>query len=368
MVKATLAIGMLLGAMAAIDAVATDFVISTNSTSLYGGSHGRNLLAQAGIGAIRSQYTYAGRNAGNVPGSYDRVTQLAGCVKQRVSVNNPVGPLSEEVSMVFRGPMDINNIAVYDGSSGTFTRVSSYSRYGGDPVNLTFMNNKNIDYSGQNRHGPQGFASADGVSKASSPTKFNGWLREATTPDAIGSGPGFQTGAEINIMSGRPCQWGDCAGFHTGNDYHGWDGGRKVFVTEVKMPWGGRPNQPAIWMLNAQVLRSNQYGCNCRGMGAVGGCGELDIAEVIETNHARNKVTTHYYFYDGSVLSPGGDNFANRPTDRTVTYVTIIDDRNGGLVKILELDSFDFSQTQLSSDVYAQLTGWGASPGPEKSS
>ncbi|TYZ66929.1 hypothetical protein PybrP1_011095, partial [[Pythium] brassicae (nom. inval.)] len=355
MVKATLAIGMLLGALAsanaatAATAAATDFAFSANSTSLYGGSHGRNLRAQGGIGAIRASFTYAGRNAGNMAGSYGRVTQLAGCAKQTVWLNSPVGPLSEEVSMVFRGPMDINNIAVYDGTSGTFNRVSSYSRYGGQPENLTFMNNKNIDYSGQNRHGPQGFASADGLTSVSSPTKFGGWLREATTPDAIGAGPGLQTGAEINIMTGRPCQWGDCTGFHSSNDYHGWGGSRKVFVTEVKMPWGSRPNQPAIWMLNAQIMHSGQYGCNCRGMGGVGGCGELDIAEVIETNAARNKVTTHYYFYDGSV-PVGYDNFANRPIDRTVTYVTVIDDRNGGLVKVLELDSFDFSQTQLSAD------------------
>ena len=107
-------------------------------------------------------------------------------------------------------------------------------------------------------------------------------------------------------------------------------------------------------MLNAQVMQSNQYACNCRGMGPVGGCGELDIAEVIETNPARDMVTTHYYFYDGSILSQKGDNFAPRPYDSTTVYVTLIDDSNDGLVKIVELASFDFTMTDMGA-LYQQL-------------
>ncbi|TYZ64725.1 hypothetical protein PybrP1_002856 [[Pythium] brassicae (nom. inval.)] len=358
MAKAMLIVGMLLGAVAAANVMhtggSTDFAVAVNSTNKHGSGSERNLLAQAGIGPVRAKYSYKGKQAGNVPGSYNRVTKLAGCVKQRVSHYSPVGPLSEEVSMVFRGPMDIYNIAVYDGSSGTFKRVSSYDRAGGQPENLVFLNNKNVDYSGQNHHGPQGLAGADGVATASAPTKLSGFLREASNPNAIGAGPGVQTGAEVNIMKNQKCN-GGCAGYHGANDYHGWGGSRKVFVAKVKMPRGAKPDQPAIWMLNAQVLHANQYGCNCRGAGPTGGCGELDVAEVIETNAARNRVTTHYYFYDGSVVAPGGDNFAARPSDRATTYVTLIDDRNGGLVKIVELETFDFAQKQLSGDFYQQL-------------
>lgn len=314
----------------------------------------------ATLGKVRASYTYRGKQAGNVPGSYDRVTQLSGCKKQRVSVNSPVGPLSEEVSLVFRGPMDIFNIAVFDGSAagnGSFTRVSSYDRDASDEAdNLVFLNNKNVDYSGGGQHSPQGYAGADGVLKATSPTKFKGVLQEASNPSQMGAGPGIQTGAEVNIMTGAKCGSGGCPGYHSANDYRGWDGGRKVFVTKVQMPQGSQPNQPALWMLNAQVLHSNQYGCNCRGMGAVGGCGELDIAEVIETNAGRDHVSTHYYFYDGSVVAPGGDNFAARPVDRAVAYVTIIDDQqDGGVIKILELEDFDFTQTELSKTFYDQM-------------
>ncbi|GAB9470686.1 Secretory protein opel [Globisporangium polare] len=312
----------------------------------------------ATLGKVRASYSYRGKQAGNVPGSYDRVTQLSSCKKEKVTVNSPVGPLSEAVSMVFRGPMDIFNIAVFDGSAnnGSFARVSAYDRASDRADNLVFLNNKNVDYSGGGQHGPQGYASEDGVAKAASPSKFKGVLKEATNPSQVGAGPGIQTGAEVNIMTGAKCDADGCLGYHGSNDYRGWEGGRKVFVTKVQMPQGSSPNQPALWMLNAQVLHSNQYGCNCRGMGAAGGCGELDIAEVIETNDKRDRVSTHYYFYDGSVVAPGGDNWASRPVDRAVAYVTIIDEhQDGGLIKILELEDFDFTQTELSTALYQQL-------------
>ncbi|EEY68996.1 secretory protein OPEL [Phytophthora infestans T30-4] len=309
----------------------------------------------ADLGKVKAKYEYKGKNAGNMPGSYNRVTDLATCTKEPVQVNSPVGPMSEPCSMIFRGPQEIFNIAVYsdEGGNGSWPRVSSYSSKDGTVENLTFMNNKNVDYSGQNEHGPQGYASADGKDKADKPTVFSGELVEASDPTKIGGGPGISTGVEINIMTGEKCN-GECLGFSGDNDYKGWGGGKKAFVTEVKMPKGLIPDQPAIWMLNAQVMHSNQYGCNCRGMGPVGGCGELDIAEVIETNPLRNKVTTHLYYYDGSVLSPGGDNFAPRSYDSNTVYVTLIDDSNEGLIKIVELESFDFSQTELGS-LYQQL-------------
>ncbi|GMF28451.1 unnamed protein product [Phytophthora fragariaefolia] len=324
-------------------------------SSKQGASQQGTVQSYSDLGTIKAKYSYSGKNAGNVAGSYNRVTDLASCSKESVSVQSPVGPMSEPMSVIFRGPQVIENIAVYSDESGngTWSRVSSYSRQDGTTDNLVFMNNKNIDYSGLNQHGPQGYASEDGKDKADEPTVFKGVLDEASDPSKIGGGPGISTGAEINIMTGKKCD-GQCLGFSGDNDYQGWDGGKKAFVMEVKMPQGSKPNQPAIWMLNAQVMHSNQYGCNCRGMGSVGGCGELDIAEVIETNDARDKVTTHYYFYDGSVLSPGGDNFAARSYDSTTVYVTLIDDSKDGLIKIVELDSFDFSLTELGS-LYQKL-------------
>uniref|UniRef100_K3W690 glucan endo-1,3-beta-D-glucosidase n=1 Tax=Globisporangium ultimum (strain ATCC 200006 / CBS 805.95 / DAOM BR144) TaxID=431595 RepID=K3W690_GLOUD len=349
-----------------ITTTATATTASTTSTTTASTSTSANAGLSIKIPSVssnayvRAKYAYKGLQAGNVLGYYDMVTNLKTCGRQRVFLKNRIGPLSEEVSMVFRGPMEIYNIAVYMGSAangGPWTRVSWYNR-GGAASNLIFMNNLNIDYSGSGTRGPQGFASADGKSSVSSPQPFSGTLAEASNPSQVGGGPGITTGVEVNIMTGSPCSTKvyDCPGVH-GNkwSYHGWGGGKKIFVTRVKMPWGKRPNQPAIWMLNAQVLWSGQYACNCRGMGAKGGCGELDIAEVIETNANRDKVSTHYYFYDGTVASaPKGDNYATRPVDLPTVYITVLDSSNS-VIKILETSTFGFAADVLSND---QVLTW----------
>ncbi|KAG7399694.1 hypothetical protein PHYBOEH_008201 [Phytophthora boehmeriae] len=298
---------------------------------------------------IRSSYEYRGPDAGSATGYYGKITNMLSCSNEQVRVTDPVGPMSEEVTVVFRGPMDIYSIAVFDGSSGSdWTKVSAYDAAAGTQDNMVFMNNRNIDYSGANSS-PQGYSTSDGAGTAPESTIFGGTLADASNPSAIGGGPCVSTGCEVNILTAKNCNdGGGCVGYHDDMGFHGWDGGRKMFVTKVKMPKGSTVDMPAIWMLNAQVVRANQYGCNCRGMGARGGCGEVDVAEVLENFHG--KISTHYYFYDGSV-SPGHDNYAERPTDSAVTYVTIFDNSDDGVVKIIEIggDDFDFSLNSISA-------------------
>lgn len=310
-----------------------------------------------------ANYAYTRDTAGSGVGYYSKVSYLPTCSRVNTMVNSPVGPMSEPVSMVFRGSMEIYNIAVYTRSSASATswnRVSWYTR-GVSASNMVFMNNMNIDYSGQNLRGPQCFASADGRAMASQATLFSGTLGDAS--HGSGYGPGVTTGVEINIMSGQKCApYSPTATQTTGSDacrgyydnaysYQGWGGGQKLFVTKVKMPqWGTTPNVPSIWILNAQVMYTGQYAaCNCRGMGAVGGCGELDVAEVLSTN--TNRVSTHYYFYDGTKVAANGDNYASRPTDSATVYLTIIDDSGQGTIRILEMADFNFDQSTLSSTV-----------------
>ncbi|RLN10152.1 hypothetical protein BBI17_008746 [Phytophthora kernoviae] len=301
--------------------------------------------------SISSSFVYSGTDAGSAAGTYGKVTEMSSCTTEDVSLTDPVGPFSEEVTMVFRGPMDIYNIGVFTGSSGSdWTKVSTYDSDAGTQDNMVFMNNMNIDYTGADSS-PQGYSTSDGTSTATESTIFGGTLADASDVSVTGGGPCVSTGCEVNIMTATNCADEDgCIGYYDDMGFHGWDGGMKMFVTKVMMPTGSTANLPAIWMLNAQVVRASQYGCNCRGEGSEGGCGELDVAEVIETNTAQDKVSTHYYFYDGSV-SPGGDNYASRPTDSAVTYVTIIDNSGTGMIKIIELggDDFDFSVDSISS-------------------
>ncbi|KAG2530083.1 hypothetical protein JM18_002506 [Phytophthora kernoviae] len=283
----------------------------------------------------RSSYEYRSADAGSATGYYGKITDMLSCSTEEVCVTDPVGPMSEEVTIVFRGPMDIYNIAVFAGSSGRdWTKVSAYDSAAGTQDNMIFMNNRNIDYSGANSS-PQGYSTSDGAGTATESTIFGGTLADASNPSAIGGGPCVSTGCEINILTATNCaEGGGCIGYYDDLGFHGWGGGMKMFVTKVMMPTGSTVDMPAIWMLNAQVVRANQYGCNCRGMGAKGGCGELDVAEVI--GNAHDKISTHYYFYDGSV-SPGHDNYAERPTDSAVTYVTIFDNSGDGVIKIIEI-------------------------------
>ncbi|ETL80758.1 hypothetical protein L917_18772 [Phytophthora nicotianae] len=332
-------------------ATQTSTSTSTTSKTMSTGSS-----ASFSSATISSSFVYSGTDAGSATGTYGKVTEMSSCTTETVSVSDPVGPFSEEVSMVFRGPMNIYSIAVFNATSGSdWTKVSSYSQ-NGTQDNMVFMNNLNIDYTGADSS-PQGYSTDDGSGTATSSTVFGGSLADASDASVTGGGPCVSTGCEVNIMTETNCADQDgCIGYYDDMGFHGWDGGMKMFVTKVQMPTGSSVNRPAIWMLNAQVVRANQYGCNCRGEGSEGGCGELDIAEVIETNTDKDKVSTHYYFFDGSV-SPGGDNYAARPTDSTVTYVTIIDNSSTGTIKIIELggDDFDFDVDAVSAD---QVTSW----------
>ncbi|KAF1329182.1 Gpi anchor protein, partial [Globisporangium splendens] len=306
--------------------------------------------AQTKVGTIKSKFSYVGSSAGG-PGSYQMVTDYATCTKQTEKTSSPVSPLDDDVTLVFRGPMNIYNIAVFDGTSGSWNKVSSYTK-GGSATNMVFMNNRNIDYGGKSS--PEGFSTADGKGNAKESTPFGGNLAAASNPYGQSIYADEKTGTEVHIMTSKKCgQDGACKGYYDkdGTAFQGWGGAKKMFVTKVDMAQGGAPNLPAIWMLNAQIVRSNQYQCNCRGMGKGGGCGELDIAEVIEKD--TSVVATHYYFYDGQT-APGHDSFGKRPVDGPTTYVTIIDESYG--VKVLEIgaDDFDFEASSVTQDVISQ--------------
>lgn len=62
-----------------------------------------------------------------------------------------------------------------------------------------------------------------------------------------------------------------------------------------------------------QVLRTAQYGCNCRGMGGNGGCGEFDIVEAVIGNEYEDMLFTTVYDFKGTG-SPGTDKYFRRPT------------------------------------------------------
>ncbi|KAJ9118159.1 hypothetical protein QFC22_004063 [Naganishia vaughanmartiniae] len=225
-------------------------------------------------------------------GSYQRVTNMIPgkgitcvspndfCVKSPVSVSGSLAPFDADLTLVFSGPLTIYNISVYqpanDSPSADWTKVSRFKAEKANPKNLVFMNNLGGTKSGvwdACGGASQSYASGDLVGSVSTANEevFNGFVPR---------------GLDVNIMTSAECSSSKCPGFYRGTSNVGWSGS-KLFVLEFDMP-GGNDNPdkpPAIWALNGEVVRSTQYGCNCRGMGGengAGGCGELDILENIK--------------------------------------------------------------------------------------
>lgn len=128
--------------------------------------------------------------------------------------------------------------------------------------------------------------------------------------------------------------------------HHGFGGAQKLFLFEFQMPFdtttgGTNADMPAIWMLNAQIPRTLQYGaadCSCW----TSGCGEFDLFEVLDAGNTRCKSTVH-----GN--SAGGDSdYFVRPTGKTMKAAVLMINENAHL-QVLS-DDYSF-QNVLTADI-----------------
>jgi hypothetical protein len=143
-------------------------------------------------------------------------------------------------------------------------------------------------------------------------------------------------------MTDTPCTSGTCEGFFRGTANEGW-AGSKMLVVDFNMP-SDASSLPAIWSLSAQVVRSAQYGCNCRGQGSGQPvCAELDIAETLTPNSAH--AISEIYSFKGAT-GTGDNNFFARPTGGRSTMTAIYDVKTDSIT-ILRLDGWDYTQSQL---------------------
>ncbi|KAF1818948.1 uncharacterized protein K489DRAFT_293708, partial [Dissoconium aciculare CBS 342.82] len=206
-------------------------------------------------------------------------------------------------------------------SAGGWTRQAYYDSASGTSHGLTFLNHHGGSGSGvfDTTFGNSlSYASSDGKNGASGPQT----LADTT----------LASDDEIIIMSDQKCAANDadCGYYRDGSvAYHGFGGHNKAFFFEFGMPDDGQTsyspykpvNMPAIWLLNAQIPRTLQYGpadCSCWTTG----CGEFDIFEVLMPGDTRCKSTLH-----GNVQ--GGDsNYFARPTTGTIKAVLIMNDNN----------------------------------------
>ncbi|CEP61938.1 Tos1p LALA0_S04e04060g [Lachancea lanzarotensis] len=225
-------------------------------------------------------------------------------------------------------------------SGSGWKRVSYYTP--GSASNLTFMNHQGGTAGSGTWSACFGnsisYCAADGVSGAASPQALN----QVT----------LASNKEYMIFSGVDCSdtsSGSCGVTRDGIPaYHGFGGDTKMFVFEFSMPhdYSSSYNQdmPAIWMLNAKIPRTLQYGnseCSCWGSG----CGELDLFEILSSGS--EKLITHLHDGQGNNgNSQGGggtqDYFA-RPTSNTLKAAVIFNGADKTLHVVQVTGNFDSS-------------------------
>ncbi|KAL1945363.1 hypothetical protein VTO73DRAFT_2214 [Trametes versicolor] len=275
-----------------------------------------------------------------VPGTFPTCTVNPSCVTQPKQISGNLAPFDEEMTFNFRGPLNLGNIAVYqpDGANATaWTQVSAWAA-GQAPTNLVFMNNLGGEKSGE-------FSICGGSSQSFA----NGAWTDATTAANAEIAKGFlDEDHEINIMTAQTCADSPCDGFARGTANHGWAASKMLVVT-FNMPSSSDASKvPAIWALNAQVVRSAEYGCNCRGVGSPGGCGELDILETL-VGADPNQGISEVYSVKGAT-GTGSAAFFARPTADKVTYGVVFDVQTDSIA-IQRLTAWDYSQKTVGREV-----------------
>ncbi|KAI0700971.1 putative TOS1-like glycosyl hydrolase-domain-containing protein [Cerioporus squamosus] len=270
-----------------------------------------------------------------IPGNFPTCDANPSCITAPKAVSGKLAPFNEELTFNFRGPLNLFNIAVYqpDSTGATWTQTSSWAA-GQAPKNLVFMNNLGGGASGEFSicHGnSQSFASGDFTAAV------------ATANAEITNGV-LDQDHEMNIMTAETCASRPCDGFSRGTANHGWADSKMLVVT-FNMPASADASKvPAIWALNAQVVRTAEYGCNCRGVGSPGGCGELDILETLVGADPNNGISEIYSFKGAT--GSGNTNFFARPTGDKVTYAVVLDEQTDSIA-IQHLAGWDYGATSV---------------------
>lgn len=246
-----------------------------------------------------------------------------------------------------------------DSSSSDWTRTSYYTP--GTADNVVFLNTLGgVTDSGtwSSCFGNSlSYAAANGVDASSSSQILN----EVT----------LASDDEFMIFTGESCsstssQDSECGYYRSDIPaYHGFAGSQKILLFEFTMPTdssssgASNPDMPAIWLLNAKIPRTLQYGdssCSCWSTG----CGELDLFEIL--SEGDDRLISHIHDgqgNDGTSTGGGGsqDYFA-RPTSGSFKGAVIFN--SDKTIQIAQIDDdFDFS-TGISSD---QVATWNAMSG-----
>jgi hypothetical protein len=322
-------------------------------------SHGQDTFTPNTGKTEVSALTYTNVGAS---GAYDQVvtgwSKATGCVgdtngmlcdseyRMPKQVSGALAPFNEEMTPVFAGPVELYHVAVYVPGNGGWNRTAYWDRCTTD--GLVFAGNKHWYECGGF---VESYVTADGTKESATPVQFSGSIA---------------AGTEVNVMSSALCNGStassDC-GWSSGIPLHGFAGdasGSKIFATEFRMPLGTKT--PAYWILPSQVIRSSQYGCNCRGEGSdptyKGGCGELDVAEILGgVTTSVEATTTLYSFQD---ITGGGSVAFDRPVNDSAVFLVIFDAKSSQIaIRRLDATAFSFAGMLSDADVGGYLANAG---------
>ncbi|TGO30690.1 hypothetical protein BPAE_0004g01490 [Botrytis paeoniae] len=222
-------------------------------------------------------------------------------------------------------------------ASGSYSRIGYYNSAEQTLDNLVFLGNYGGQGSGvfDEAYGASlSFVNSSGTGGASSPQV----LADATLP----------SNEEIVVMLDEECN-NNCGYVRPGSvAYHGFNGANKVFLLEFSMPIDGRTgfngDMPSVWILNAQIPRTIQYGnpsCSCWESG----CGEFDIAEALNSGSTFLKSTLH-------TNRPGGDSdYFVRPTSSTMKLAVVFSSATSTIhIQVLPT-SYDFPTSLTTNEI-----------------
>ena len=182
----------------------------------------------------------------------------------------------------------------------------------------------------------------------------------AKSPQVLGSNVYLPSDQELVLMTNQSCG-SDCGYVRAGTPaYEGFStASSTVFLLEFMMPRddgsGFNVDMGAIWLLNAQIPRTLQYGnaaCSCW----TSGCGEFDLFEILSTGSNFLTSTVHTWQGTGNQFGGGGcSDYIERPLSSYMQAAVILDTSTSTLNIVVLPESIGTFGEGLTD---AQIQGW----------